>query len=747
MYLTSGDYMGKMNKKGAMDVDEVLRKYSKKIDSEVSRYDYSQAGNTNTNSDVSTISKDYGQFKSDMMPALSRYERWCKSLGGFIKIKASTKDSARIERSLAIAHLDLTSQEVMGLAFFTFIGIFLFAAITSIAIFFITNSLPGIFFVLMIVLAIFLFYYFSSMPERLATKWKLKASSQMVPAILYTVIYMKHTSNLERAINFVSQHVEAPLALDFKKILWDVQTGKFSSVKDSLDFYLDFWRDSNMEFVESFHLIESSLFEPEEARRIQILERALKIILDGVYEKMLKYTHTIKAPLTNLYMIGITLPTLGLPLIVLGSTLLGGMIQAVHLFVIFNIIVPFFVFYLTMQVMLKRPGGYGETSLLEKNPFYHKYASKKPYYIAGLICLPFFILGFLPLIVGYTPIPEWLGLTPHGQVFDFTFSSLGLSVFSGNFFGFRGAGSSMTGPFGLGAVLLSLFIPFSIALFFSLSFSMRTKELIKARDQTKDLEEEFNSTLFTLGNRIGDGTPAEIAFAKVAESVKGQRTEDFFKIVNTNIQSMGMGLDEAIFNNKRGALVYYPSNLIATSMRILIESAKKGLSVAAESLMSISEYVRNIQKINERLRDLLADVVSDMKSNMTFLAPLLAGIVVGLSAMITGILSQLTDLKNSIGGDTSSIGNIGSMIDLFKIENLIPPYFLQISIGVYIVEVIFILTATLVTIDSGEDKLKETYEIGRNLKWGSLLYLVVALVSVLLLAGIANVALGGIGLT
>ena len=375
-----------MDKKGAMDVDEVLRKYSKKIDNEVQRYNYSPAGNSNgdPNAGATSVSQDYSQFKSDMMPELSRYERWCRSLGSFVKIRPSLKDSARIDRDLAVAHLDLTSQEVAGLAFFSFIGLFLFASIVSIALFFMNWNIQtiGLFFLLMIVMSIFLYYYFSTMPARLAIKWKLKASSQMVPAILYTVIYMKHTSNLERAINFVSQHVDAPLALDFKKILWDVQTGKFSSVKDSLDAYLDFWRDSNIEFVESFHLVESSLFEPSEARRIQILERALRVILDGVYEKMLKYTHTIKSPLTNLYMLGITLPTLGLPLIVLASTLLGGMIQAVHLFVLFNIIVPFFVFYLTMQVMLKRPGGYGETSLLEKNPFYYKYASKKPYIIA-----------------------------------------------------------------------------------------------------------------------------------------------------------------------------------------------------------------------------------------------------------------------------------------------------------------------------------------------------------------------------
>ena len=70
---------------------------------------------------------------------------------------------------------------------------------------------------------------------------------------------------------------------------------------------------------------------------------------------------------------------------------------------------------------------------------------------------------------------------------------------------------------------------------------------------------------------------------------------------------MGMSLEEAIFNLNRGAIIYYPSNLISTSMRILIESVKKGLKIAAQSLMSISEYLKNINKVEQRLKDLLAE--------------------------------------------------------------------------------------------------------------------------------------------
>jgi len=64
------------------------------------------------------------------------------------------------------------------------------------------------------------------------------------------------------------------------------------------------------------------------------------------------------------------------------------------------------------------------------------------------------------------------------------------------------------------------------------------------------------SSLFQLGNRIGDGLPAEIAFSKVMDSTKGTATEGFFRIVNENIQQLGMSLERALFDPKRGAVVF-----------------------------------------------------------------------------------------------------------------------------------------------------------------------------------------------
>ncbi len=712
-------------------VEEVLRRHGGRIEEQMK-----------TIPKGLNYSQEYIKFKKERSPQFNRYERWCHSLGSLIKLKISKKDEEKIKRHIEIAHLEIEPWQASTLSVMSFVSVFLIGLIISVALTLMKGGLadfPFLFFILILIFSIFLFYFVNGYPARLANKWRLKASSQMVPTILYLVVYMRHTPNLERAVAFASQHLEPPLALDLKKVFYDVEVRKFSTIKESLDNYLETWRDYSIEFIEAFHLIESSLFEPDNNRRISTLEKALQVVLDGVYDKMLKFTHEVRSPLTNVYMLGVVLPTLALALLPLASAMLGGLLRWYHVLILFNLIIPFVVFYLTDKVMLLRPGGYGETELLEKNPFYPEYKSKKHYVKAFFICLPFFIIGFLPLIFQYTPLPEFFELQQ-----DYSFSELGIDLFGGEkVFDFKETTSGLTGPFGVGALLSGMFLSLGLALFFAISYKDKTKYLIETRNKTKQLENEFNNSLFQLGNRIGNGVPPELAFGKVAESSKGLMTEDFFRRVNYNIRQAGMSVERAVFDRKIGALVLYPSNIIATSMRILIESAKKGLKIAAVSLMSISEYAKNIQKITQRLKDMLAEIISDMKSNMTFLAPLLAGIVVGLAAMITSILNKLN--LTQLSGAETGIGGLGNILNIFDLTKMIPPYFLQIIIGIYIIQIIFILTGTLVTVSSGEDKLQKTNKTGENLKKGIMLYFITAIISTFALFILTTIVLGNLG--
>ncbi|MEM4181924.1 MAG: hypothetical protein QXX68_02095 [Candidatus Pacearchaeota archaeon] len=724
-----------------MDSKELIRAYENRLSEEINNF---------SNEGYSTSYKEF--LKSYEVP-LSSYERWCKALGNIVKLNPSKKEEEKIQKFIQQAHLNITPSEALSFSFMSFFVIFILGFFLVLGYWYLFTSgnfddFPFGVFLLILFCSIFIFYFTYGMPERLAFLWRLKASTQMVPAVLYTVIYMKNTSNFEKAIAFAAQHLDPPLALDFKKIFWNVEVGKYKNVKESVDAYLEeTWRGYSLEFIEAFQLIESSLYEPNEERRISFLERALQVILDGVYDRMLRYTHEVKSPLTNIYMLGIILPTLSLAIIPLASAMLQGFIKAAHLFFLFNVIVPFGVFYLTWNVISKRPGGYGNSSYLEKNPLYYKYIDKSAYVKAFFLVFPLLLIGFIPLIFMHTPLYEWIGLESR----EILLEKIGLGFFGKNtgVFGFINTSEGFKGPFSFISVIFSLFIPLSIALFFITAFKIRTEELIRERKRYKEVEESFTSSLFQLGNRLGDGMPAEIAFGKVAETSKGSSSEGFFLAVEQNITSLGMSVRDAIFDENRGAIIFYPSSLIAISMKIMVESVRKGLQIAARSLLSIAEYVKNMKKVTDRMKDLLADIVSDMKSNMTFLAPLLSGIIIGLSVMITSILLILKNFTSVVGGEAGNIGSFGegglaSIIKMFNVEEMIPPFWLQIIIGIYLIQIIFILTSTLVAISEGEDDLERTYQTAKNLQTGITLYFVIALISILILSFVGAVVLKGV---
>ena len=88
-----------------------------------------------------------------------------------------------------------------------------------------------------------------------------------------------------------------------------------------------------------------------------------------------------------------------------------------------------------------------------------------------------------------------------------------------------------------------------------------------------------------------------------------------------------MGVNNAIFDPNVGAIHKYPSNLIESSMKVLIESSKKGPKIAATALLNVSRYIKEIHRVDERLKDLMAEIVGSMKSQISFLAPAISGIV------------------------------------------------------------------------------------------------------------------------
>ncbi|MFP4424561.1 MAG: hypothetical protein ACLFP2_05035 [Candidatus Woesearchaeota archaeon] len=680
--------------------------------------------------------REYEQFKGENLPSsLTLYEKVCNQSEKILKIKPSPKKAEELQEAINTCHLSITPTGAVSFGYLLPMMIVLVLGLPS---FILLESLFLMgFFTFMGIAAL---NPLANLPQYFEKKWRMQASKQMVISVFYVVTYMRHTSNLEKAIYFAAEHLSPPLSLDFKRILWNVEVEKSASIKESLDEYLEQWRGTNMEFVEAFHMIQSSLYEGYEERRLEMLDKSLDIILDGTYERMLHFAQNLKGPINALNMLGVILPILGLVILPLVVSFMDG-VYWYHIAAIYNVGIPVAVYLLGKSILVTRPGGSGDTT------FNFSAKQEKKLSIAGFeLALDArtagILVGVFFLLVGLTPIMMHI-INPD---FDLSLTLDPFGIQQGNvknapykLLDYQKEGEELIGPFGLGASLLSVCIPMGLGLGLGIYFKMQTGNVIEIRKKAKRLELEFSSALFQLGNRLGDGYPAELAFGKVADVMQDTVSGRFFSVVNMNIKKMGLGIHDAIFNPKNGAAKLYPSNLIESSMKVLIQSIRKGPLIAAQAMSNVARYVKEIHKVNERLKDLMAEIVSSMSSQVSFLTPAISGIVVGITSMITSILGRLTTQMSSMG-EMSGTGATGGLLEMFGTG--LPTYYFQIIVGIYVVQLAYILTTIMTGIDEGEDDVILNHNLGKNMIHSTLLYCVITFIVMLLFNIIASAILG-----
>ena len=714
------------------DERDILKRYSEKLNKEL--------GNQETRP---ISSREYTEFKETYLPKpMTLYEKACNFSDKLVKIKPDKKKEVELQSNIDIAHLNVTPGGTIAFSFLFPIFVIIFGVFFSILLPTLTGGEIGVFFILLfVIVGAVLIFPLQKMPEFLSNSWRLKASNQMVLCVFYIVTYMRHTSNLELAINFAAEHLTPPLSLDLKKVMWNVETSKYESIKESLDHYLETWRKWNMEFIESMHLIEGSLYEGSEERRVNSLDKALATILDETYEKMLHYAHNLKSPITVLHMIGIIMPILGLVILPLLINFTEG-VKWYHISMLYNVVLPIIVFYMGKVILSKRPTGYGKADISEENPELKKYRNIiihlsgkeikiKPLFVGLVIGIVFFFIGISPILIhNLAPNMPDPGLDK--------FSLLGYRCPKDNL---GCSPAQQIGPYGIGAAILSLFITAAFGIGAGYYYKLRSQNVIKLRERAKKLEEEIAASIFQLGNRIGDGIPVEIAFGKVAEIMEGTYSGSFFTKVSENIRKLGMGVEQAIFDPKYGALVQYPSNVIESTMKVLVESARKGPNIASQALINVSRYIKEIHKVDERLKDLMADIISSMKSQISFLTPIIAGIVIGITSMITTVLSSLSLQAQNIAQD--GVGtNINQFISIFG--DGIPTYYFQVIVGLYVVQIVFLLTILVNSIENGDDRLNERFLIGNNLVKSTMLYCIISLIIMIIFNIVAGLVVNAV---
>ncbi len=160
---------------------------------------------------------------------------------------------------------------------------------------------------------------------------------------------------------------------------------------------------------------------------------------------------------------------------------------------------------------------------------------------------------------------------------------------------------------------------------------------------------------------------------------------------------------------------------------MIVDIAKKGVKYAAEGMLTVSKYLRNIRETQEYIRELLQESVSSMTFQAYLLTPMVTGLIVSMAQVIIKVLSILGQRLQSLSAGAALPINItGGLFTPGGVAETVSPEMFQLIIGIYLIEVIIILAMFLTKISQGENKVYQWYTAGKMLIIALSMYFLVA---------------------
>ncbi|NMJ76904.1 hypothetical protein GLU64_00625 [Nanohaloarchaea archaeon] len=692
---------------------EKIQEIVNDLDRDIQRPPYNNK--TSSNRGYSRRYKEYQQEETRQTEQ-TNYEKVCYGMASALSVEADDSIRDQLNPALNLLGWTLTPSQVLSGA----VGVAAVSFITW-SVLFLLNTLIGSVIptsLMLIGLAgpIGLSFYMFYKPKFAAQNKVIESSGEMILAILYMVVYMRSSPNLEGAVRFAALNLDGPVSYDLKRVLWNVEIGKFNTVEESLDDYTDRWEDFNKDFLESLDLIQAAMKQGDDRRRETMLQDSIDNILDGTQEKMKHYAEKLKTPVMVINAMGAMLPVLGMIMLPLLSVFMGDSITPLHLLIVFNILLPGFLWVFMQKALSSRPPTISsqkpDTGVLPDLGKYKITVSGSEYSI------PTWPIGLIIFLV----VSSWglVGYITFPQVYPVD-----------NFNPALVPGVFLSGPESLNPVLMltrSVSIVLGLGLGIGVSKYLGAVSRRDAESRIHEMESEFPTALFELGNNVSGGTPIEIALKDAAVSTDDLEISALFNKTYENIQNMGMTFEQAVFDDRYGALRQFPSQLIETVMNAILKSSKKGTGLASGTMLTISRYLKNVHETEEKLNELMEESTTTIQLLAYMLSPVISGVAVGMSQTIITAMYQLSGSVPDVEGGAGGLGGggMGSMLD--GLDNAIPPELLQMVIGVYLIQLLYILGTFYMKIVHGEDVTYKNIFIGKVMIIGLTLYVITLMI-------------------
>jgi hypothetical protein len=163
----------------------------------------------------------------------------------------------------------------------------------------------------------------------------------------------------------------------------------------------------------------------------------------------------------------------------------------------------------------------------------------------------------------------------------------------------------------------------------------------------------------------------------------------------------------------------------------MVDISKRGMYFLAKSLKSISKFLSDANEVNKATEEILSETISDMQLQAWVFAPLSAGVVVGLMSIIIYIFSFFGQSFQNIETffTKSGLGEAGlsTFSFLLNIGKQVPFHIFQLIVGVYMIEMVVLISMFLGEMKYGEDEINKIFQLGKILLLATAIYSIVVL--------------------
>jgi hypothetical protein len=594
------------------------------------------------------------------------------------------------QEAINFSGLQVTKEAVLALAYTVFLISFLVlfsVDLCIILLYYLMNAPFDLLTILFMILAtlfipFLLMQLVVSYPKTMVTYAQIHSLGDIPEVLSYLVMSLKLTPNLEQSLSFTAKESSNALVWDLRKLIWDMQIRVYYGVNDAISVFASKWGTYSEAFKRSLHLIRSSVDEPDEAQRMMTLNKALDVGLEGTRDMMRAFADQLHQPTMVIYSIGIMIP-LSIIAMLPAAGLIGLHITIFQVFFMYDLLLPLVLFLYMRKILLHRPATFSPPRIAKSHPVLVNLNKKK---IAGVSIIISLLISSPGLIfIASTIFPNLSKLSLVRLITSFN-ELVPMSLF----------------------LLWGLVIGFFVYAYFSFTL------VHGIRKKIKHMEKEFSDALYIIGKRLHEGKSPEESLSYTAETMKGSAISSLFQETVFVLNSRQATIESALFHPEYGSLKNVYSNRISAVMKLFVEGIKKSQKAASLSIIRLADHLKALQEVEKHIRETLSTLTATLRSTATLFAPLIAGVTLAITQLISSIVEQMMLTSNSSSLFAMEDTVMPGITTAFALENIEPTWFILV-IGIYIIELVILLTRFTNGIEDGDDHVSFMYDLGRVL--------------------------------